>query len=202
MTPDPARPRALAPPDPMTSMTPFLPALASRPGGPADVASAISFGRPAVPAVSGRTTKALRTFCSVLVTRPAALEPAQVILDEEITAIDLACSRLRADSELSALTAAATAPPAPAPGWRCVEAEAREHTGRVPAGVRLDFGATAKALTADRAAQAITARLGCGVLVNLGGDIAVAGQPPEGGWKVGVDDGVTSAPAGPGASSA
>jgi thiamine biosynthesis lipoprotein ApbE len=46
---------------------------------------------------------------------------------------------------------------------------------RVPAGVVLDLGATAKALAADRAALTIEAELGCGVLVNLGGDIRVAG---------------------------
>jgi thiamine biosynthesis lipoprotein len=50
----------------------------------------------------------------------------------------------------------------------------------------LDLGATAKALAADRAAAAIEAATGCGVLVNLGGDIRVAGQPPETGWRVGI----------------
>ena len=58
----------------------------------------------------------------------------------------------------------------------------------MPDGVLLDLGATAKALAADRAAAAIAAATGCGVLVNLGGDISVAGPPPEGGWLVGVAD--------------
>jgi thiamine biosynthesis lipoprotein len=58
----------------------------------------------------------------------------------------------------------------------------------VPAGVLLDLGATAKALAADRAAQAIGDAAGCGVLVNLGGDIAVAGNPPGEGWRVGIAD--------------
>ena len=39
---------------------------------------------------------------------------------------------------------------------------------------------SAKALAADRAAQRIAAELGCGVLVNLGGDVAVAGAGPAG----------------------
>jgi thiamine biosynthesis lipoprotein len=55
----------------------------------------------------------------------------------------------------------------------------------------LDFGATAKALAADRAAAAIAAATGGGVLVNLGGDIAVAGPPPGEGWLVGVVDDAT-----------
>lgn len=29
---------------------------------------------------------------------------------------------------------------------------------------------------------------GCGVLVSLGGDTAVAGQPPAGGWQIRVQD--------------
>jgi thiamine biosynthesis lipoprotein len=59
---------------------------------------------------------------------------------------------------------------------------------RVPAGVVLDLGATAKALAADRAAATIAAELGCGVLVNLGGDIRVAGPPPAEGWRIGIAD--------------
>ena len=54
----------------------------------------------------------------------------------------------------------------------------------------LDLGATAKALAADRAAAAIVAAVGGGVLVNLGGDIRVAGAPPDGGWPVGIADDV------------
>ena len=60
----------------------------------------------------------------------------------------------------------------------------------MPADVMLDLGATAKALAADRAAAAIEAAVGGGVLVNLGGDIRVAGDPPDGGWCVGIADDV------------
>ena len=58
----------------------------------------------------------------------------------------------------------------------------------VPAGVRIDLGATAKALTADRAAELIKQETGSGVLVSLGGDIATAGEAPNGGWEVHVTD--------------
>ncbi|MFE3228667.1 FAD:protein FMN transferase [Nocardia sp. NPDC059228] len=58
----------------------------------------------------------------------------------------------------------------------------------VPAGVLLDLGATAKALAADHCAQVVADRLGCGVLVSLGGDIATAGPGPAGGWQVLVED--------------
>lgn len=73
------------------------------------------------------------------------------------------------------------------PGWRSV----RLVDGRlsVPAGVELDLGATAKAVAADLVAQRVAERLGTGVLVSLGGDIATAGVAPAGGWQVTVRDG-------------
>jgi thiamine biosynthesis lipoprotein len=61
-------------------------------------------------------------------------------------------------------------------------------TVRVPNGVRLDLGATAKALAADRAAAAAADASGCGVLVSLGGDIAIAGPAPPDGWRIRVTD--------------
>ena len=64
------------------------------------------------------------------------------------------------------------------PGWREVRLEGRTLT--MPEGISLDLGATAKAWAADRSAARIAGRLDCGVLVSLGGDIAVAGPPPEG----------------------
>ena len=77
-------------------------------------------------------------------------------------------------------------PPEPAPGWWRVEMDANARTVAVPPGVHLDFGAVAKAWAADRAADRIAARLGCGALVNLGGDVAMAGSGPAGGWAVGI----------------
>ena len=45
-------------------------------------------------------------------------------------------------------------------------------------------------------AARLAAALGCGVLVGLGGDIAVAGEPPAGGWRIRVQD-VTGRPEDP-----
>src|SRR5207302_2012616 len=51
--------------------------------------------------------------------------------------------------------------------------------------VELDLGSTGKALAADLAARAFLAAAGGGgVLVSLGGDIAMAGTPPSGGWRI------------------
>jgi thiamine biosynthesis lipoprotein len=193
--------------------------------------------------VAGSTTQALGTFCSVLVAEPASLGTARQTLARQLAAIDLACSRFRPDSELSALNMAGgirqavtplfaralsaalraaeitegdvdptcggsllrlgydrdyselaadqsvlPEPPIPAPGWRCVELNAVQRSVQVPPGIVLDLGATAKAFAADITADAIFEQIGCGVLVNLGGDIAVAGPPPDGGWRIGVDD--------------
>ena len=62
----------------------------------------------------------------------------------------------------------------------------------LPPGATLDLGATAKALAADRAAAAIHQRVGCGVLVSLGGDVSVAGPPPADGFAVGIADACTA----------
>jgi thiamine biosynthesis lipoprotein len=73
----------------------------------------------------------------------------------------------------------------PIPGWRAVQFNLRSRTLRLPRGVDLDLGATAKALASDLAAAAASKAIaGGGVLVSLGGDIAVAGQAPPGGWPV------------------
>jgi thiamine biosynthesis lipoprotein len=80
------------------------------------------------------------------------------------------------------------------PGWRTVRVDLERSTIRVARGVKLDLGATAKALAADRAAARAGALAGCGVLVGLGGDIATFGPAPgdarrdgwrDGGWRDG-----------------
>lgn len=88
--------------------------------------------------------------------------------------------------------------PGPEPGWRRVRLDRAARQVRLPAGVLLDLGATAKAWAADRCAGLIAGRLGCGVLVSLGGDIAVAGPAPDGGWRVRVTDDHAAGPDAPG----
>jgi thiamine biosynthesis lipoprotein len=70
------------------------------------------------------------------------------------------------------------------PDWRSVALDDARRTVRAPRGVELDLGATAKALAADRAASRAFAVTGAGVLVSLGGDVAVAGEAPPGGWSI------------------
>jgi thiamine biosynthesis lipoprotein len=77
----------------------------------------------------------------------------------------------------------------PVPGWQRIRLDERAHSAFIPEGIELDLGSTAKALASDLAATAaLTAMRGAGVLVSLGGDIAVGGEPPEGGWGVQAAD--------------
>jgi thiamine biosynthesis lipoprotein len=72
--------------------------------------------------------------------------------------------------------------------WPMVELDVLRGTVRLPVGVLLDLGATAKAHAADRAADAAHRACGAGVLVSLGGDIGVSGSPPDDGWPVAITD--------------
>jgi FAD:protein FMN transferase len=178
----------------------------------------------------------------VAVEQSVRLAAAQAEVERIVGEFDLACSRFRDDSGLSAVNAAAgTAVPVgpllldavgealraarltdgavdptvgqslialgynrdlaaveadngrsisivAAPGWRTVKLDRAAGTIRVPRGVKLDLGATAKALAADHAARDASAAAGCGVLVSLGGDIALGGPSPGEGWRVRVTD--------------
>ena len=194
---------------------------------------------------------AIGTTIRIVVTDATKLDSARAMLTDDLAALDLACSRFRADSELmkleartgqpttvSALLAAAVraalrgavltdglvdptvgqameaigydsdfaSVPAQGgplrvtvrhvPQWRQIKLDDSANLLTVPAGARLDLGATAKAWAADRSAEGIARVLRCGVLVSLGGDIAVAGDVPPGGWSIRVQD-ITGAPSTP-----
>jgi thiamine biosynthesis lipoprotein len=187
---------------------------------------------------------ALGTTAVVAVADPDGLPAAVAALEQEVEAVDLACSRFREDSELSRANARAgratrigplllealrvalhvarltdglvdptvgrtlrlagydrtfrivaardgsdfEARFERVPGWPSVELDEKQAVLRVPAGVELDLGATAKALAADRGAAAARTAAGCGVLVSLGGDVSIAGEPPVEGWPVRLAD--------------
>ena len=198
---------------------------------------------------------ALGMLVQLVVTSPGQIVAARELLEADLLALDLACSRFRAESELMAVGKAARGASGPItvsvspllasavgvalraaqltdgdldptvggvladlgydrdfaelpqgresvvggndrggvsvrviPGWRSVRVDLDRQRLTVPAGVQLDLGATVKAWAADRSAARIAAVLGCGVLVSLGGDTAVTGEPPEGGWRIRVQD--------------
>lgn len=90
-------------------------------------------------------------------------------------------------AEIADGVAMARPTPSPVPGWRSVIVDAHAGTISLPVDCVLDLGATAKAWAADRSAASIGRRLGCGVLVSLGGDLAVV-NAPSGGFPVGLAD--------------
>jgi thiamine biosynthesis lipoprotein ApbE len=212
----------------------------------------------------GASWPALGSTVELRVTDPATLIPAREIVAETLGEFDRACSRFRADSELSAVNArpgtavavsellidavevalrgaeltggmldpsiggaleragydrdwelmvregdAPAGSPAPGEGppaiiarrrgaWREIEVDRDQGTVRTAAHSKLDLGATAKALAADRCSTEVHERLGCGVLVAIGGDLSVAGVVPVGGWEVHVTDDHRASPESPG----
>jgi FAD:protein FMN transferase len=73
-----------------------------------------------------------------------------------------------------------------APGIAGIELDLESRTLSLPQGTHLDLGATAKARAADLAAERIAEQFGVGALVDIGGDLRVAGATPQGGWRIGV----------------
>ncbi len=85
------------------------------------------------------------------------------------------------------------------PGWQVVRFDREARRLQLPRGVELDLGSSGKALAADLAAGAALRAAGTGgVLVSLGGDIAMAGQVPSGGWRILVAEDLSAPPDGPG----
>ena len=122
--------------------------------------------------------------------------------------VDPTCGRALAglgyDRDFAQIRAAGDAPPrltgpvGPVPGWERVHLDRAGRRAWLERGVQIDLGATAKAWAADRCAEVISGAADCGVLVSLGGDIAVAGQPPAEGWRVRVTDDHAAPPTAPG----
>ena len=81
---------------------------------------------------------------------------------------------------------AATAPKAKA-NWSAVRIDRELGRIGVPAGLRLDLGASAKAWTADEGARRVRARLGHAVLVGIGGDLALTGAIRRP-WRIDVSE--------------
>jgi len=83
--------------------------------------------------------------------------------------------------------------PTPTPGCDGIELDAVVGAIRMPPGVAIDVGGIGKGRAADLLALELLDRGATGVLVDLGGDLRVAGEAPEvapgvRGWVVGIDD--------------
>ena len=71
--------------------------------------------------------------------------------------------------------------------WSLVRVDHDLSLAGVPTGLQLDLGATAKAWTADTAANSIADTLGTAALVEIGGDLRVAGDRDEP-WQIDVGE--------------
>ena len=72
--------------------------------------------------------------------------------------------------------------------WHDVELEPSTNTVTVPSGLVLDPGGIGKGLAADLAVGRLLAAGATGALVEIGGDLAMAGTPPDAsGWLVNVE---------------
>lgn len=75
---------------------------------------------------------------------------------------------------------------AASPGFGAIDVDSSARTVRLAPGCQVDLGASAKALAADLVADEVGER--GGVVVEIGGDVAVRGSGPDGPWVIGVTD--------------
>jgi thiamine biosynthesis lipoprotein len=123
------------------------------------------------------------TRVDLVVTDPGVIVAAVALLNRTLDRVDIVASRLRHDSEINALhrsVATGDAVPVSVDLLEAVEIAIRA--------ARLTDGAVDPTVGTAMCQLAIASRLGCGVLVSLGGDIAVGGVAPEGGFSVGIAD--------------
>jgi FAD:protein FMN transferase len=155
----------------------------------------------ALNAADGATVGVSELFAEIL---SAALRAARLTGGDVDPTCGRALTGLGYDRDFAEVQAAGdmqprlTGPVSPVPGWRNVHLDRTRRRARLSRGAQLDLGATAKAWAADRCADTVVARLDCGVLVSLGGDIAAAGPAPDGGWRVRVTDDHAAPPDAPG----
>ncbi|MFI5036016.1 MAG: FAD:protein FMN transferase [Acidimicrobiales bacterium] len=83
----------------------------------------------------------------------------------------------------------AVAAPTPAPGVGAIAWDRGAHKVTLAPDCAIDLGASAKALAADLVAAELVGR--GGVVVEIGGDVAVRGRGPDGPWAIGVGESLT-----------
>jgi thiamine biosynthesis lipoprotein len=133
---------------------------------------------------SGRPVVISRVLLDLLDAALTAAEQSGGAVDPTVGANVMAAGYDRDISDVAPNGPATELPVIP-PGWRRVRLDREAGLLTVPAGTALDLGATAKAYTPDFAARTLSQRFGSGVLVEIGGDLAVAGEHADG-WAIRV----------------
>ncbi|GBC86460.1 FAD:protein FMN transferase [bacterium HR12] len=135
---------------------------------------------------AGRPTRLSPELAELVSQALAAARRTSGRFDPTVLDAVVAAGYERGFDELLAGARAALRPPRACGRWREVRLEGP--TLHLPEGVGLDLGGIAKGWTVD---LAVAAALEAGlrwVLVNAGGDLRVAGDPPSEGIPVGVED--------------
>lgn len=133
---------------------------------------------------SGRPVPIPRILVDLVRAALTAAKRSDGTVDPTVGANVIACGYDRDITNVAA-TGPAVVPGAVPVGWRRVRLDRSAGLLSVPAGALLDLGATAKAYTADYAARTLFKRFDSAVLIEVGGDLAVAGDKSDG-WAIRV----------------
>lgn len=157
--------------------------------------------------VGSATWDGLGTWCEVLTAREDDLPEVADLAGARVQELEAACSgsgsefaglatgRPQRISRVLGLALAAALRTAQFTGgpsaldWARMGLDLDADTAMIPEGLALDVDASVRAWASDWIARECAETLGVGCLVNLGGDIAVRGEVPDGGWQVEIDDG-------------
>lgn len=138
--------------------------------------------------VSADTVTAVRAACAAWVVTGGRFDP--TVHDSLV--------RLGYDDTIDVVARRGGGSPAialPAPGCDGVVFDEVQRIVHLPLGVRLDLGGIGKGLAADLVVAGLLARGARGAMVSVGGDLRVAGTPPNGeAWIVDVEDPRTDLP--------
>jgi thiamine biosynthesis lipoprotein len=126
------------------------------------------------------------TLALALTSALRASEATQGLCDPTVLPALLALGYDRDYDELKVVTSIAAQAPVVPLGTSAIHFDPARQVVALDAGCQLDLGASAKALLVDLVADDVAAS--GGVVVELGGDVAVRGVGPQGPWAIAVSD--------------
>ena len=137
-------------------------------------------------AASGQSLVVSATFERALEAALRASDATGGLCDPTVLPALLALGYDRDYDELVRHGATMTHSPVPSPGVAAISLDRGTHSVTLAPESALDLGASAKALVCDLVANDVASS--GGVVVEIGGDVAVRGHGPEGPWAIAVSD--------------
>lgn len=135
---------------------------------------------------SGETVAISATLERVLVSAIGARDATEGLCDPSVLPALLALGYDVDYDELRQRRDVSIHAPVPSAGVDALRLDLTAHTATLAPGCQLDLGASAKALVADLVADDVEPS--GGVVVEVGGDVAVRGRGPEGLWAIGLSE--------------